>query len=260
MPPRIPLLCHWRGDSDLAPAFLRHYATFCSEFHIILHGPPQESAGLIELSRHYPLKLRHHYDGDFDTDVKTGLLDRLARSFPGQWLLVVDSDELVEFPHDSLGETIAALEAEGASCLPAPLIQRIRLDGSLDTPALIADPDAEFPLCSPDLYRRMGSTGSTAKYPLLKVGPQTRLQAGNHHPPNGEGSESKRIRGTTHHFKWKRSVEPRIADRIRVGQNWAVTESVPYLRYLRAHDNHLPLEGSFPCSREELFRRGFLVA
>ena len=40
--------------------------------------------------------------------------------------------------------------------MAAPLLQRLTEDGSLETPPVIENPFEKFPLCSQDLYRRMG--------------------------------------------------------------------------------------------------------
>lgn len=255
---KIPLFCHWRADNDIACAFVEYYMRFCSEIHIILHGPPQESAGLIGLARHYPLKLRYHYQRPFDETVKTAILEKFISEFADRWVFIVDSDEFVELPHSSIAHTIASLEEAGATSLSAPMLQRLRIDFTLDSADPVSDPFVEFPFCSPNLYALMGSTGSTGKFPLIKASKATKLQLGNHFPPNGPSSAHSRMRGVTHHFKWRRGAVKKISRMIEIKWPWAKTEAQPYLDYLKAHNGLLPQEGSFPYSREELFRRGYL--
>lgn len=255
---RVPLICHWRGDNDIAGAFLEYYSGWVSEFHIILHGPRDDSAALLDLQSRFPITIRDWYDSPYDEYEKERRLNQLIMDFVGQWVLVVDSDELIELPYRSVKSTIEELERAGATSLTAPMLQRLRMDGSLNSPEVIQDAFAEFPLCSEQLYTILGSTGVTAKFPLFRCGPRTAIGIGNHVPPNKIKALSDGFRGVTHHFKWKRTAVRRITNMIDVDWPWAKTESIPYLRYLNAHGQSLPLDGAFVYSRKELFRRGLL--
>jgi hypothetical protein len=254
---KIPLVCHWRGDGDIAAAFLHYYSSQVSRFHLILHGPADENREIVALRSRFPIVVHDSYDGPFDDSEKARRLNALLLAFRGEWVLLADSDEFVEFPHSSVGETINALERSRLTCLAAPLLQRLRLDGSLNSPEVIRDPFAEFPLCSERLYELMGSTGAIRKYPLFKCGLETVVTIGNHEPPNGIYSSCGAFSGVTHHFKWKRSAINRISYTVDIGWPWAPSESIPYLNYLHTH-GALPLNGSFVYSREALFKRRLL--
>jgi hypothetical protein len=141
----------------------------------------------LALRSRFPIVVHDSYDGPFDDGEKARRLNALIPKFMGEWLLLVDSDEFVELPHSSVGETIDALERSRLSCLAAPMLQRLRSDGSLKTPEIVRDPFAEFPLCSERLYALMGSTASIGKYPLFRVRPETVIAIGNHGPPNEWG-------------------------------------------------------------------------
>lgn len=186
---QVPLLCHWHGNEDFVRAFLAYYRPWVSEFNFILHGPHEKNRPIQELLPQFPITIPVSYDSVFDEYEKTRRLNEAVRQFEGRWLLLVDSDELVEFPA-SLESTIRQLERSGASCLSAPLLQRLRLDGSLDSPESIEDAFSEFPLCSERLYDRLGSTGATSKYPLFRCGSLTKIRIGNHGMPNGRNSAS----------------------------------------------------------------------
>jgi hypothetical protein len=160
-------------------------------------------------------------------------------------------------PEASLDATIRALERLGATCLAAPLLQRLRADGSIDTPAVIADPFREFPSCSVSLYRLMGSAAMLSKFPLLRCGPATVIQPGNHWPANGPGSASSPLLGASHHFKWKRTVLERIRQAVETRQT-AWEDYAAYLVFLQRNGFRLPLGDAFVYSRRELFRRGLL--
>jgi hypothetical protein len=255
---KIPLICHWSGDGDIAHAFLDFYAESISSFHLILHRSSNVNREILRLANNWPIVVHAVYDGPFDDVEKQRRLNELLPEFLGQWVLLVDSDELLELPYASLEETIKELEVLGSSCMAAPLLQRLRADGSLDSPETVLDIQAQFPLCSERLYELMGGTGFLPKFPLLRCEPHSLIAIGNHKPANGPGSASDAIRGVSHHFKWRRSVMRKISDRIAEEWSWASTESVQYLRYLESHDFKLPTTDAFPYSREELFRRQLL--
>jgi hypothetical protein len=260
---RIPLICHRSGDGDIARAFFEYYAESVSEFYLILHGPKEVNADIFSLRHKFPIRIVDTYNTPFDEYEKVRRLNGLVHgangfNFLGEWVLLVDSDELVEWPYSSVQETIQALEQFGVTCMSAPMLQRLRFDGSLASPETLLDLHDEFPLCSEHLYELMGGTPWTSKFPLFKCIVGTSIGAGNHTPPNGPTSASCSVRGITHHFKWKTSAVPRLSYMIEIGWPWSETEAVPYLRYLESHDFLLPLDGAFSYSRAELFRRGLL--
>jgi hypothetical protein len=176
----------------------------------------------------------------------------------GQWLLVVDSDEFVEFPFRHIPRTIRMLELARANAMRAPMLQHMKLDGSLNTPEVIDDPFRVLPLCSVSLYEKMGSYASIDKHPLFYCSNGTVLSdGGNHGPPLGAPPVTRSVLGVTHHFKFRSSILQRLDKRIHSSHPWR-HESEQFLNYLENHDYRLPLDGSFIYSRAELFRRGLL--
>ena len=142
--------------------------------------------------------------------------------------------------------------------MAAPMLQRIQADGGLETPPLIDDPFEIMPLCSKDLYQRMGVDACILKHPLFFCGSDTQLkEEGNHYPPRGSDRRTSAMRGVTHHFKFRRTVSQRLDNRINSAYLFR-HESAQFREYLDRHSNRLPVEGSFPYSRKELFRRGLL--
>jgi hypothetical protein len=260
----IHLLCHWNGDGDIADAWIKHYLSMgVDEFHLILHGTDEENEMMLFLSKKYPIMIHDRYGGLLNEQNKVARLTSLAKKFVGDWIVVVDSDELLELSDSSLNETIANMVRRGTTNLYAPLLQRIMESGSLESGAEVVNPFTEFPLCSERLYHLLGAGKWAAfldKYPLLRCGKDTQVQEGNHHPANGWAAVDPYLRGVTHHFKWRRGVRQRLEKAILNKRVSASTETEPYLRYLTAHDNILPTETSFPYSRRELFRRGLLRA
>ena len=142
--------------------------------------------------------------------------------------------------------------------MAAPMLQRLKSDGSLDSPPVIEDPFQIFPSCSVDLYRRMGVQAEIFKFPLFYCERGTELvEEGNHYPPRGLPPRAAGIVGVTHHFKFRRVLSLRLEKRINSPHLWR-NDSLKLQEYLQSHSNRLPLEGTFPYSREELCRRRLL--
>jgi glycosyltransferase involved in cell wall biosynthesis len=256
----LKLLSHVNGDGDLIEAWLKYYLRFgVDHFHLIVHGVPEENATLSAIKDSYPVTIEETYGGPFDSNQKKIRLDALLARFTNQWIVLVDSDEFVEFPYADIRTTIQHLCLANATVMAAPMLQRLTADGSLETPPEIHDPFHVFPLCSADLYRRMGVKADILKFPLFFCTSGTELaEEGNHHPPLGSEPRGTSVQGVTHHFKFRRTVSRRLDKMIRNTSHPWRHESVQFQEYLDSHGGRLPLEGTFSYSREELFRRRFL--
>lgn len=264
----LRLFSQVNADSDLIEAWLQYYLRLGVDwFHLVVHGRPEENEKLLAIKDAYPITIEEIYQGPFPAPISVSKpystekklrLDSLLARYTGQWVLVVDSDEFVEFPYQNIPETIRTLESANANLLPAPMLQRLKSDGSLDTPPLIEDPFPVFPLCSVDLYRQMGIKAEIFKFPLFYCGPGTELvEEGNHYPPAGLEPKSAGTLGVTHHFKFRRCISARLEKRINSQHLWR-NDSVGFRQYLDSHSNRLPLEGAFVYSRDELFKRRLL--
>jgi len=255
----LKLISHVNNDSDLIEAWLKYYSRLgIDQFHLIIHGASTENEKLLTIANDYPVTIEDTYQGPFKCEEKKNRLDAVLARCADQWVVLVDSDEFVEFPYADIPETIRMLSLANANLMAAPMLQRMKSDGSLDTPFLIDDPFEVFPLCSVDLYRRMGIKGDIFKFPLFYCASGTRvLEEGNHHPPLGCEPRASGMLGVTHHFKFRRTVSQRIENMICSEHPWR-HESVQLREYLDNHSNRLPLEGTFVYSRDELFRRRLL--
>lgn len=255
----MELLCHINADEDLLDSWLAYYeAMGISAFHLIVHGSAEENRRLLDLRTKHSILIRDVYEGEFRSEEKQRRINAVLPTLEGRWLLLVDSDEFVELPYDTLAETTRMLDLLGADVLHAPLLQRLTVDGRINTPERIEDPFRTFPLCSVDLCGKMGVRACLDKYPLFWCRAESALyDGGNHHPPNGPDSRLSSLRGVTHHFKWRSAVLQRLDARVNSGHTWR-HESMGYQQYLETVDYLLPLDGSFPYSREELFRRDLL--
>jgi len=264
----LRLFSHVNGDGDLIEAWLNYYLRLGVQwFHLIVHGSPVENGTLLAIKDGYPITIEDSYQGPFPAPIhgqkshiteKKKRLDALLARHTGQWILLVDSDEFVEFPYRNIPETIRNLETANANLMAAPMLQRLRSDGSLDSPPVIEDPFRVFPLCSMDLYRRMGVKAEIFKFPLFYCESGTELvEEGNHYPPRGREPRAAGIVGVTHHFKFRPILSQRLEKRVDSPHLWR-NDSVILQTYLESHSNRLPLEGSFRYSRDELFKRRLL--
>jgi glycosyltransferase involved in cell wall biosynthesis len=255
----LKLFSQVNADSDLIEAWLKYYLRLgVDRFHLVVHGTPEENERLLTLKDSYPITIEDTYGGSFDGDEKKSRLDAVLARYTGQWIVLVDSDEFVEFPYEDIPATIEKLDLAQANVLAAPMLQRLTADGSLETPPVIDDPFEVFPLCSVELYRRMGVKADIFKFPLFFCAQGTQLaQEGNHFPPLGSEPRGTTLLGVTHHFKFRRTVSQRLDRRINSAYLWR-HESVQFREYLDSHSSRLPLEGAFLYSREELFRRRLL--
>jgi len=256
---QFPLISHVNGDGDILEAWFKYYLQLgVDRFYLVVHGSKEDNARLFELERRYPVQIEEKYQGVFDVEEKKKRLDAVLARMSGKWVMLVDSDEFVELPYPGIAKTAKMLELEGANTLFAPMIQRLNSEGSLISTEVIESPFSTFPLCSADLYEKMGVTASIYKYPLFYCNAATRLQeGGNHHSPNWDDTVLSSLLGVTHHFKFRRSVLRRLDARIHSPHPWR-HESVLFEKYLEEHSNRLPTEGSFVYSRSELFRRKYL--
>ena len=264
----LRLFSQVNGDGDLIEAWLNYYLRLgVDRFHLIVHGPQAENEKLLAIKDSYPITIEDTYDGPFPAPLdpdrptyteKKKRLDALLARHTEQWVMLVDSDEFVEFPYEDILVTIRNLELANANLMAAPLLQRLTADGSLENPPEIEDPFDVFPLCSLDLYRRMGIRAEIFKYPLFYcVSGAELLEEGNHYPPQGFEPRDSGILGVTHHFKFRRALSGRLEKRINSPHAWRF-EALGYRDYLNSHDGRVPLDGAFPYSREELFRRRLL--
>jgi glycosyltransferase involved in cell wall biosynthesis len=264
----LRLFSQVNADSDLMEAWLKYYLRLGVDcFHLVVHGRPEDNEKLFAIKELYPITIEDIYQGPFPAPIsvdgkhtteKKQRLDALLARYTGQWVLLADSDEFVEFPYQDIPETIRKLESANANLMPAPMLQRLKIDGSLDSPPMIEDPFQIFPLCSADLYRRMGVKAEIFKFPLFYCERGTELvEEGNHYPPLGLEPRAAGAGGVTHHFKFRRCLSARLEKRINSPHLWR-NDSLGFREYLDSHSDRLPLEGAFFYSREELFKRRLL--
>ena len=253
------LVSHINADGDILQAWLDHYVRLgVTRFHVVLHGSEEENAAMLALRDLYPIEVHEMYGGPFLGGEKKRRLDRVLAGLTGQWLLLVDSDEFLELPVGSMAEAIRLLERTGTDALAAPMVQRLRADGSLESPDLVSDPFREFPLCSWNLYSHMSVKAPLSKFPLFYCRSGTEMmESGNHYPPLGTVAVPDILRGVSHHFKWRRVVLERLRRRAHINDRTG-EDSAGFLGYLERNGRRLPIQDAFPGTRDELERRRLL--
>src|SRR5262249_33965918 len=160
----LRVLSHINADGDLLEAWFKYYRRLgATSFHLIVHGSREENERLHVLKDLHPVVIEDAYEGPFHSEEKKRRLNSLLGRMRGQWVVVADSDEFVEFPYASIEATVRMLRLIRRNALFAPMLQHLTPDGSLDTPEVVADPFRTFPLCSVDLYQVMGVAAAITK-------------------------------------------------------------------------------------------------
>jgi hypothetical protein len=253
----IRLISHINGDGDLLGAWFRHYrALGVSSFHLVVHGPRDENEVLYEVKKTHPVVIEDAYQGQFSSEEKKERLNAVLARMRGNWIIVADSDEFVEFPYRRIDTTVRMLRLIHRTALFGPMVQHLSVDGSLVSPETVEDPFKTFPLCSVDLYEAMGVKAAISKWPLFYCGEETALrEGGNHNCPTGNTGCS--MQGATHHFKFRRAVTSRLQRRASSAHTWR-HESAQFRQFLEEHGNLLPTSGAFQYSRAAMFERRLL--
>ena len=247
-----------QDDSDILPFFLTHYrALGVAEFHIFVHGdwtsaeraPLTASDVTIAGVIHQP----------FDVIMKSSTLEAYAKTFVGEWVVLVDADEFLELPYPSLRRTVNSLTSVGANELPARLMQRAHPEGVLASLKGCVSIDDLFSAYDYRLAERMNVPYPVwkNKYPLVRIGPTFRLARGFHMPTGGRPVAQVPIRAALHHFKWRDRLMRAVGRRRGAGSNQI--EQDAYGAWLEAHDFRLPTEGLKKYSRAALLKEGYLM-
>ena len=254
----MKLVSQVNGDGDIIESWIRHYlAIGIQEFLIILHGPASDNQILLALVERYPIAIVDRFEATFDAAEKCRRQALVLERLRGNWVMLVDSDEFVELPYDTVGETVSVMQWLKVRALAAPMLQRTTLSGAVELPEVIDDASTAFPLCVPDLYARLGSDADERKYPLFRYDADAKVHVGNHMPPMPLHRVAPPLKGVTHHYKWRPSVHARMAERIAINHPWK-HQSEAYMAYLARHEWRLPVESGFQYSRAALFQRDLL--
>lgn len=249
-------------DSALIKPFLEHHRSIgVTAFHLILHGAWQDSR-LDYLAQQNGVLVKEHVTERYSEALLRRKYNELIATLTGQWVVLVDGDELLELPYSSLGEVAERMRILGINDLPAFLVQRLSADGSLCEVGPDSDLTDQFPMMNFNLCEDLFVANPTwkDKFPFFYVTPHCVSRRGNHVPPNGLSPSNAPIRAVLHHFKWTAKFRDKL-DNWKPGSGRGNdNEFAAYKQWFAKNDYRLPTEASVEYSRDELFRQGLLVA
>ena len=116
-------------DARLLPHFLKHYARFgVGEFHIA--APGHLADYIAAASKDYAVRQYNNVNvaDSFIGGVSAVTAMRQLSQAAGEWVVIVDLDEFVEFP-GALPQLVANIAAEGANVARGIMIDRFAIDG-----------------------------------------------------------------------------------------------------------------------------------
>ena len=153
-------------DVRLLPHFLRHYErSGVTEFHV---ATPQHLAGSIEsVSHNYRVIQYHDFDAvaSFTGGAEAVTQMREVAQRAGEWVVIVDLDEFVEFP-EPVTTLAEKAEAESANIVRGVMYDRFAIDGQLKDFADDSDLSALFPVRA--RFRKFVMEGNEIKGVLVK--------------------------------------------------------------------------------------------
>jgi hypothetical protein len=204
-------------DVRLLPHFLRHYLRFgVTEFHV---AAPRSLAGAIaEISRNYQINQYHDFDAaaSFTGGSEAVTQMRELAQGPGEWVVIVDLDEFVEFP-ELVTSLVEKIEAEGGNIAHGIMYDRFALDGRLKDFDDDSDLSALFPVRA--RFRSVVMRGNEIKGVLVK-GRLESLAA--HHRFRDERPYSKTLEIS--HYKWN----DRALERTRLARDMCLAANSPW--------------------------------
>lgn len=252
----VVAVCYINGDGDLLPEWFDYYQRLgVTEFLFWVHGPQSENEVLHDLLPNYPARILGTHMGYFSSQSQFVGTRACVDVAPERWVLIVDSDEWVELPCLSLAQTVEAmvgtwLNRIGGTALSAPFAQRIREDGLLvgHDPAL-GTVHEEYPMWAQRLREQFLQHWRVDKHPLFFNGEEAQfVDPGHHTAPIG--SIVSELKGTTHHFRWRRQLLERMKRATEGPYQWRALASKKILEYLDKHGGRLSLDGAIRYSRD----------
>jgi hypothetical protein len=106
---KIALLTMWLNEEFLAPHFLRHY-DWVDELHIVIDSASVDACEAIASADPRVRIGRVDFPDGFDNQRKANIFNDFTEACEADWVIVVDSDELVF--HPSYGEPRRRLASE----------------------------------------------------------------------------------------------------------------------------------------------------
>lgn len=266
----ITVVTYIRGDADMLDDWFKWYKDLgVDRFHFWTHGAPRENEYLEDVAKDWGAKIIGRHGDTFyePLSAKGAGIGIMLDTLHGDWVVLADSDELLELPVDGgFPEMIRFLTEGHAGTFSAPQMERIARGGFA---AAERDEEvslhANYPLCAPGLRTYIGKWNGVRKfrwevdkYIFWRHKPEIKLRGTGYHKAPTNVLPHKRARGVTHHFMWREGSVSKFENAVQRGHNARRGRYSVFLRYLKAHDGILPLTNVFEYSREALIKGRFL--
>ena len=201
-------LCMIIGDNlDMLPHFIDHYQELGVEhFHIIIHAPNDEKNfywHATEILSFYKIEPTLIYRGRWDGQIGTELINRIKKSFPEDWFIVADIDELQIHP-EPIWQRILHLQYSQKPYLTGVFVDRISIDGALQPIIPNLSIWKQFPMAGFVSFPLAGAT----PYKITVCRGDIELSLGQHGiiDPKYKWPIKGKIETQVHHFKWSQNL------------------------------------------------------
>jgi hypothetical protein len=239
---------------EVLPHMLKHYqAQGVESFLVNAHVSDANDPALDrirQITNEFGCGIQSIACGPWRQEVNPSIYERSRATFPNDWFILSDQDELQLYPGD-LRAILGQCDAKGYDYLEGGFIDRIASDGSFAPVLHNVDIWDQFPL------------GGYISTPILDANPNkivaakghVKLAPGQHAALSGRGCPVEECYVEVHHFKWVAGIIERLEHRAAFykEQNdplWQ--ESAKFLDYVRAHNGRMdltaPLFHIAPCS------------
>jgi len=245
-----------RNEMLRLPRFLDHYRKLGVRcFHIIENNSTDETAEYLRGQ----IDVTLHRTGESFTKKESWIDLLLHRYGVGRWCLVVDADELLDYPDSDqvpLPELCRYLEEGGKNALHALLLDLypqtppqevaykpgtdyFTMEWFFDPPEMMTKVPRHFWKGSGLDYRFEGGMrervfgirNCCSKFPLFRFSKGMYLHDGQHYL---EGAHVSGLRGVLHHFKYLQDFVPHVREEARRGEHWR--DGSEYKQYARVMD------------------------
>ena len=205
----MTLLFPVKHDATLLPFFLTYYRRLgITRFVCALCNGRENPVWLQVREWTDQVDVRFWYcdDAVYCGPLEARALERIRRTLPGPWHVVVDLDEFYWLPDRmTLPELVLRLDRGGYAGAHCSLVDRVAAGGLLVSPGYSLE--ASYPLAC-DLTRTLGA--NCHKVPVVQAG--VKLLSGHHRLA---GARPCLDIGELHHFKWRLGVESYLRARYK---------------------------------------------
>jgi hypothetical protein len=208
-------LCTVIGETtQMLPHYIEHYKSLgVNVFHPIVHLQSKNDPfykNVTNVLDGYDIQIDEVHIGAWNGKIGTNLINSVLSKYPDEWIVVSDQDELQLYPHD-LEKVIRDAECKNDQFITGCFLDRVSSDGGLrevDKNNIWQQfPNCgflSFPLVGANPYKVTLCKGSMT----LSEGQHGVVLPGEHYPVTNS------VICQVHHFKWDKTVIPRLEGRL----------------------------------------------